>query len=122
MQPVSVESVALAFVNAVLSFGAVNRTIDLVGCEVFTMNQLLDAILRATGRRRMKLHVPLAIARPMAALLEKLYPAILKEAPPLNRDQIIMLQEKTMGDGKLAREILGVVPPRFRDGLGYLAN
>ena len=120
MQPVSIESVGLAFVNAVLSFGAVNRTIDLVGPDVFTMNELVDEILRATGRRRVKIHLSVALARPFAALLENVYLSVFKKAPPLSRDQITMLQERTIGDGKLAREILGIVPPHFRDGLGYL--
>ena len=119
-QPIIVDAVAKAFVEAVTSDRVVNQTIDLVGPEVFTMNEVLDQIASVLHRRRMKLHLPLPLARAMASVLQIVFPKLLRKAPPLNRDQIMMLQERTIGDGSLSRELLGINPPLFRDGLRYL--
>ncbi len=117
LQPVPVENVAEAFVKSLSEPRAIGKTIDLVGPEVLTMNQLLDEIIRAVGRRKMKVHLPLPLARALAAMLELIYPTLFRKAPPLNRDQIVMLQEKTTGDAGMQKEILGINPPKFREGI-----
>lgn len=122
MQPLPVETVAACFVKALSEPRSIGQTFDLVGPEVMTFNQLLDQILQAMGRRRLKCHIPLPVARGMASVLEWIYPKLLRKAPPLNHDQIVMLQEKTIGDGRAMKEKFGVEAPVFREGIGYLRN
>jgi NADH dehydrogenase len=116
-QPVTVESVATAFVKALAEPRAVHQTFDLCGAEVFTLNEIVDAILTVMQRRRLKLHVPLAAARFQAALLEFVYPKVLRKAAPLNRDQLRMLQEDNTGETRAATDLFGLNHPPFRQGI-----
>lgn len=120
LQPVPVEAVAAAFVRALSEPRAVGQTYDLVGGEVFTFVELLDEILAVTGRRRFKLHLPMPLARALAAVLEFVYPRLLGRAPPLNRDQLLMLEEDNVGNGREAVELFGLAIPQFREGIGRL--
>lgn len=121
-QPVAVEVVAAAFVGALSEPKSVAQTFDLCGPETFTLPELLDQILQVTWRKRLKVHIPLPLARFQAAFLEVLYRGILRKAPPLNRDQLIMLQEDTIGDCRKAEEMLGLKQRGFSEGIRtYLA-
>ena len=122
-QPVAVEDVAACFLGALDEPRSVGQTFDLCGNEVFTLNQTLDLILETLGRRRFKLRLPLWLARIPAGLLEFVFPRLLGRAPPLNRDQLIMLQEDNVGDPKPAMELFGLKPRSFREGIArYLAK
>jgi uncharacterized protein YbjT (DUF2867 family) len=116
-QPIAVENVAKAFAKALTEPRAIGRTFDLTGPEAFTLNRILDQILEVMKRRRMKLHLPLAMARTQAALLEFLFGTLLHKAPPLHRDQIVMLQEDNTGNGKPADELFGLKHGSFQQGI-----
>jgi uncharacterized protein YbjT (DUF2867 family) len=121
-QPVSVEVVARAFALALTEPGAEGGTFDLCGADSLTLPELVETILRVTGRRRVKIPLPFALARIQAALLEVLVPLLLRRAPPLNRDQIIMLEEGNVGDGQPARDLFALRQESFADGIAsYLA-
>jgi NADH dehydrogenase len=115
--PVAVEDVAACFVKALGEQRSIGQTYDLCGTEVFTLMQIIDLILEATGRRRFKLRLPLWLARSQAAFLEFLFPGILGLAPPLNRDQLLMLQEDNVGNPKPALELFRIKPAPFREGI-----
>ncbi len=121
-QPVSVNNVAEAFVKALNEPRSAGNTFDLCGSETFTLAQIIDEIMRATGKRRFKLPVPGWAARMQAAFLELLFGHLLRKPPPLNRDQLIMLEEDNVGDCRPARELFGLKERPFRDGIGYLAR
>ncbi len=57
----------------------------------------------------------LAFARFQASLFESIFPALLRKAPPLNRDQLIMLGEDNVGDAQPANELFGLKPVSFRE-------
>ena len=65
-QPVWAEDVAEAVVNAL---DASNSTYELAGPEVLSYDDIVRTVLRATGRRRRLLHVPLPIVRTSLKLL-----------------------------------------------------
>ena len=116
-QPVAVETVAAAFVRCLSQPGSVGRTFDLCGPDTFTLSQMIDILLRAMRRKRLKWRVPPALSRSQAALLEFLYPTLLRRPPPLNRDQLLMLQEDNLGDMAPAESLLGLAPISFTDYL-----
>jgi NADH dehydrogenase len=121
-QPVAVEVVAAAFARALSKPKSVAQTFDLCGPETFTFPELLDQILQVMRRKRLKVHIPLSLARLQASFLGVLYRGLLRKPPPLNRDQLIMLQEDNIGDCRKAEEILGLKQRGFREGIGnYLA-
>lgn len=116
-QPVAVEDVAAAFVASLVRESATGRTYDLCGPGRLSFNQVLTEILDATRRRRVKLHLPFALAHLQALALEWVVGGLLRRPPPLNRDQVRMLREDNVGDpGPMERD-LGVHPMAFRDGI-----
>jgi len=117
-QPVAIETVAGAFVKSLTEVRAVGQTFDLAGPEIFTMSEIIDQILTVMKRKRLKVHIPAAVARIQAAFLEFLFPILLRKAPPLNRDQLIMLQEDNVGNAQPANELFGLKAVRFREGIG----
>jgi NADH dehydrogenase len=122
-QPVPVEAVGKAFTKALCVPATLGQTYDLCGPDTLTLGEILRDILSATRRKRIRLRVPLPIARLQAALLETVYPLIFREPPPLNRDQLLMLEEDNVCDGHIARELLGLDMPRFREGIArYLST
>jgi NADH dehydrogenase len=116
-QPVAVEAVAKAFVQALITPEAIGKTYDLCGPDRLTLSEILDSILEVTRRRRFKVRVPAGLAWAQAALLEQVCPKLLGLAPPLNRDQLIMLGEDNLGDPGPANALLGLPQTPFREGI-----
>jgi NADH dehydrogenase len=121
-QPVPVETVARAFVRSVAEPRSMSETYDLCGPEALTMSQILDEICRALGRKRLKLQIPLAIARRQAAFLEFIYPRLFRKPAPFNRDQLIMLHEENRGNPQPANELFGLEKTPFHAGVGRCFN
>jgi len=117
MQPVPVTDVAACFVRALGEPKSIGQAYDLCGQDVLSFEEILDAILRVTGRKRLKLRLPMGLARAQARLLEFIFPRLLGRAPPLNRDQLLMLMEDNIGNPKLANELFGIKPIPFTQGI-----
>jgi NADH dehydrogenase len=116
-QPVAVEAVARAFVQALVTPETIGKTYDLCGPDKLTLSEIVEFILEVTGRRRFKVRVPAGLAWAQAALLEQVYPRLLGRAPPLNRDQLIMLGEDNLGDPAPANALLSLPQAPFRQGI-----
>jgi NADH dehydrogenase len=117
LQPVRVEEVATCFVRALNEPRSVARTYDVCGPEPLTLREILETILRVTGRRRLLLPLPLGVMWFQAALLESLYPLLSHRPPPLSRDQLVMLKEDNVGHPEAASEQFGWTPVAFEAGL-----
>jgi NADH dehydrogenase len=116
LAPIAVEAVAQAFVRSLVVPAANHSTLDLCASKCLTFPQILDTIMRVTGRRRCKVHIPLPVARAQASLLELVY-GWLGFPPPLNRDQLIMLQEDNAGNPEPAKTLFGLTEVSFEAGI-----
>lgn len=85
-QPVYVGDVAEAVIAGLERPELAGKTFELGGPRVYTFKQLLEYILRVTGRRRLLLPLPFGLARIQARFLELL------PTPPLTRDQVALLE------------------------------
>jgi NADH dehydrogenase len=119
-QPVAVEAVAKAFVQALVRPEAVGRTYDLCGPDALTLPEILDVILEVTGRRRFKVRIPAGLAWAQASVMEQVWPKLLGRAPPLNRDQLIMLGEDNLGDPSPANRLFSLPRTSFREDMARL--
>jgi len=115
--PVHVSQVASAFVTALDQPRAARQILDLCGPERFTLPEMLRETMRATGRKRAILRIPLPVACFQAAVLGLLYGRLLHKPPPLNRGQLIMLEEDNLGDGSQADELFDLKHPLFGDAV-----
>jgi uncharacterized protein YbjT (DUF2867 family) len=103
LQPIWVEDVAAYFAKAVDLPRAANRTFDLGGPDRVTWNELFERIARVLGKRRARLHLPVAFVRAGAAVAELL------PHPPVTRDQLTMLEAgDNVCDPGPARETFGL--------------
>ena len=112
IQPISVENVAKAFVAAVHDDASIGKIYDLCGPDAFTWNELYDKLQRILGTQKRKLHLPLPIARVQAAFFEKIL-----TNPPFTRDQLLMLQEDSVGDPKPAERDFFLQQEGFEEGV-----
>jgi uncharacterized protein YbjT (DUF2867 family) len=122
-QPVPVETVAAAFTRSLSEPRSVGQSYDLCGPEAVTLSDLIDRIQDALGKRRMKLRVPLNLARGQAACMEFVFRRLLRKVPPFNRDQLLMLQEDNIGNPQPANALFGLRPVALREGIAkYLMH
>jgi len=116
-QPVAVEDVARCFVGALERPESVGCEYEICGRERFTLREMLEEILKVTGRGRLLVPVPWWVAGMQATVLEWLFGRVLGKAPPLNRDQLLMLRRDNVGDpGRMIRDF-GFEPMGFREGI-----
>jgi NADH dehydrogenase len=85
LQPIWVEDLAAIVAAVVDEPAAAGRVLELGGPDVVSWNELWPQLQRAQGKRRPTVHVPFALIRPLARLLELL------PEPPITRDQLAML-------------------------------
>ncbi len=103
-QPVYVADVAAAVVAA-LDRRAFGRTFELAGPKIYSLRDLLELVLRETGRERNLIDVPFGIASLQAFFLEFL------PKPPLTRDQVRLLQRDNVpAPGAPGLAELGITP------------
>lgn len=86
-QPVFVGDVAAAIVTALSSQAAHGRSFELGGPSIYSFKELLQLILRETGRRRALIPLPFGLASFQAAFLQLL------PKPILTMDQVKLLKK-----------------------------
>lgn len=109
-QPVYVGDVAEAIARGVSQTSAAGRTFELGGPAVYTFKEVLELILRETGRKRALLPLPFVVARPLGSAFGLL--RFVGLTPPLTRDQVLMLEtDNVVAADAATLADLGVVHP-----------
>ena len=112
LQPVPVEQVAHGFAHALALGATVKHSYDVGGPDAVSMVELLDAIASALARRRrLKVHVPIGLVRPVTQALYRL------PGYPLTPDQLTMLEEDNTCDPAAFLSTFGLTPVPLAAGL-----
>ena len=116
MQPVSVQEVAAAFVQALTEQKVHGQTLCVAGPEQFTYNEILDIIAQGMGLEpKPKVHQPLWLVRPIIETVGKW--GIL----PISTDQFRMLLEGNTCNGSSFYDYFTLEPRAFSpESLAYL--
>ncbi|MDE3060345.1 MAG: complex I NDUFA9 subunit family protein [Pseudomonadota bacterium] len=102
-QPVYAGDVAHAVMACLTRHGTAGNTYELGGPRIYTFREILEYILRLTGKRRMLIPIPFGLASLMGAC------AGLLPNPPLTRDQVKLLrQDNVVGENALTLAHLGL--------------
>ncbi|HUK58333.1 MAG TPA: complex I NDUFA9 subunit family protein [Stellaceae bacterium] len=116
-QPVYVADIGAATVAALAREDAVGRTYELAGPKPYSFRELMELILRETGRNCSLVSIPFGLASFEAAFLEfavgtaRLVLGPLAPKPPLTRDQVRLLRSDSVPAGNLpGLAELGVTP------------
>lgn len=99
LQPIWVEDVALAAVNALDNRATFGKSYDLAGPEVFTLRQIVEYAGATAGHRAAVLALPTGLAYLQAWLMEFL------PNPPLTRDNLDSLKADNVMTGPIAPEL-----------------
>ena len=106
-QPVYVGDVAEAIARSVVTDSAAGRTYELGGPSVWSFRDILEYILRETGRARMLAPLPFPIARIVGSMAQ--LTAVVGIAPVLTKDQVTMLEtDNVVSPGALTLHDLGI--------------
>jgi NADH dehydrogenase len=110
MQPVYVGDVATAVADAVDGKAKLGATYELGGPEVLTMREIVETIMKITGRDRALVSLPFGLAK-LQALFLQFAPGPLKLTP----DQVVLLRsDNVVSDAAkaagLTLEGLGITP------------
>ena len=112
LQPVHVDDLVRVMAQALKLESCWNQTVEIGGPEKLEYRQVLEHIMQVLGRKRPTVRVPLAPLRLAVGALER----VIKPSP-LTRDQLIMMAMGNTGDISKMKELFGVEPIRFADGL-----
>jgi NADH dehydrogenase len=112
VQPIAIDDVVSCIVKAVSSDVFLNESYEIGGPEQLTYEEVTRAIAGAMGIRRPAVHMPMLFMRPMARVLEAVLPK-----PPVTTDQLIMLREDNICSMRDIREVFGIEPVKFWEGL-----
>jgi uncharacterized protein YbjT (DUF2867 family) len=112
LQPIHVDDVARAMLQALDHDTAIGRDYNIAGKEPLTFNGVIDVVAARLGRRVVKLHLPLRL---MAALL-----AFAERGPvhlPVRSEQLLRLGEDKAFDYSAASRDFGFAPLAFEEGI-----
>ena len=122
VQPVSVRDVATCFVRCLSMPEAVNRVYELGGPERFTWKQFYNGCSRAiAGRRRLKVPVPVFVAKLLARTIVPLVPSFMMPHK-FNVAQVQMSQEDSVCDTDAVERDFGLALRDFRGELSSYAG
>ena len=117
MQPVHVLDVAEAVCLSLRNPAASGKIYELRGPESLALREIIERVLFRTGRRRLFIPIPFALARPMARLLEFLPRA------PLTVAQVDLLEDDNISSKHLPGfGDLGITPRNLADAIAELAS
>ncbi len=113
-QPLSVEDLAIAVERSLTDDHRAGSVYELGGPAYLTYEQIVDRVMAATGKRRLKLPMPIPVISALTAVTDRLLPVF-----PVSHDQIGSMSQPNYTDLDAFERAFGV-PPRPLE-LDYLA-
>jgi uncharacterized protein YbjT (DUF2867 family) len=114
-QPLSVDDLAIAVETSLTDAERARSVYEIGGPEWLTYGQIVDAVMAATGMRRLKLGMPIPLISGLTSVTDRILPIF-----PVSHDQISSLQRPNWTDLDAFERAFGV-KPRLLD-LSYLAR
>jgi uncharacterized protein YbjT (DUF2867 family) len=112
IQPIFIDDVTECIRKIVTSDSYLNEMYEIGGPEQLTYEEATTMIAEVSGVKRPMVHMPMLFMKPMARMLQTILPR-----PPVTTDQLIMLQEDNICSMRDIREVFGIEPVKFREGL-----
>ncbi len=114
LQPVDVEDVAEAFVQALGRADLRGRSFEIGGPHKLTYNRLIEIVCEEFGLRRAKLHIPPSLVKPAVDLASNW-----RLPTPISSEELAMLLDESIvqGERNALRDVFGIEPTSFRTTL-----
>lgn len=111
-RPIHVNDVAECFAQSLVSRDAEGKSVELVGAEEVTLEEIADSIARCLNIKKIPVHIPMPVMKAAAALL-----GVLPIRPPVTLVQLRMLEEGSTADPAPMQQIFRINPAAFRTAL-----
>lgn len=113
-QPLSVDDLAIAIEASLVEPARAGSVYELGGPAYLSYREIVDAVMAATGKRRLKLGMPVPVLSAVTALTDRVLPAF-----PVSHDQVASLDRPNYTDLDAFEHAFGVRPRPLN--LSYLA-
>ncbi|HEY7332998.1 MAG TPA: NAD(P)H-binding protein [Candidatus Limnocylindria bacterium] len=113
-QPLSVDDLAIAVERSLVEPERAGSVYEIGGPAYVTYREIVDRVMAVTGKRRLKLGMPVPLLSAITAVTDRILPIF-----PVSHDQIASLSRPNSTDLDAFERAFGV-PPRPFD-IGYLA-
>ncbi len=114
-QPISVDDVAIAVERSLVEPDRAGRVYEIGGPDWVTYSEIVDAVMAATGMRRLKLGIPIPLISALTSVTDRVLPIF-----PVSHDQIASLQRPNSTDPDAFETAFGVAPRKL--DLSYLGD
>jgi NADH dehydrogenase len=104
-QPMSVDDLAVAVERSLVDPERAGSVYELGGPDYLTYRQIVDAVMQATGKPRLKLNMPVPLLRAMTAVTDRVLPAF-----PVSHDQVASLDRPNYTNLDAFERTFGVKP------------
>lgn len=104
-QPLSVEDLAIGLELCVSRDEHLGQVVELGGPEHLTYRQIVDAVMTVTGKRRLKLNLPIPVISALTAVTDRLLPIF-----PVSHDQIRSLRTNNFTQLDAFERAFGIAP------------
>ena len=111
-RPVHVDDVVQCFVQSLTNEATRGQTVNLVGAEELTLDEIGDEIASCLGVRKSVVHVPMPVMKAAATFFD-----FLPMKAPVTQVQLRMLIEGSTADPEPMKSIFRIEPIGFRAGL-----
>jgi NADH dehydrogenase len=113
-QPLSVDDLAIGVERSLVEPERAGSIIELGGPAYLSYREIVDRVMTITGKRRLKLNLPIPIIGAITAVTDRVLPIF-----PVSHDQIASLQRPNFTDLDAFERAFDVRPRPF--DIGYLA-
>jgi NADH dehydrogenase len=111
-RPVYIDDVVECFVQSLTNDRATGQTVNLVGGEELTLDNIGHEIAACIGVQKRTVHVPMALMKTAAAFF-----SVLPVKPPVTSVQLRMMEEGSTADPAPMIRIFGIQSTGFRQAL-----
>jgi uncharacterized protein YbjT (DUF2867 family) len=104
-QPLSVDDLALAIVRCLAEPARTGQTYEIGGPDYITYREIVDRVMAVTGKRRLKLSMPIPLISALTAVTDRVLPIF-----PVSHDQIRSLRTDNFTDLGAFEAAFGFTP------------
>ena len=116
-QPIAVDEVARCVADTAVREDLMGKVVEIGGPDHLSYNEIVDIIARTYQVRRVKVHIPLAVMRPIVKLMEALLPR-----PLATTEQLRMISIPNVAELHTVEEVFGFKPRPLEGNIEFIKN
>ena len=115
LQPIWVDDVAQCIALSLSRHDLHGHILELGGPEQLSYNEIVSAVARVMGKRRLRLHVPMWLMRLNVALMQ-----LTMSRPPINSEMLKMMRVRNVAEVGIVEQIFGFRAENLEDNIGFV--